>query len=135
MNNFECQKLISQLLGNDIISSKIEKGCLYIEIRYDKILKALTILATNSAISFSSLFDLFAVDYRKKHGSMNLYYQLHSFTLDISIFALIKVQENSEIQSATLLFNNAEWYEREAFEKFGIKFLNHLELRPIFLAS
>ena len=135
MNNQECQKLIHQLLDDNLVSSEISGSHLYVEIKADNLLRILTILATNSSLLFSTLFDLFAVDYQKKHGYIYLYYHLHSFKIDKSIFVLVKVQENSAIQSSTLLFNNAEWYEREVFEKFGVNFLNHPDLRPIFSAT
>ena len=135
MNNQECHKLIYQLLGDHVVSCEISGSHLYVEIKADNLLRILTILATNSSMLFSSLFDLFAVDYRKKHGCAYLYYHLHSFKIDKSIFVLVKVPENSEIQSTTLLFNNSEWYEREVFEKFGINFINHPDLRPIFSAN
>ena len=135
MNNQECQKLIHQLLDDNLVSSEISGSHLYVEIKADNLLRILTILATNSSLLFSTLFDLFAVDYQKKHGCTYLYYHLHSFKIDKSIFVLAKVPENSTIQSSTLLFNNAEWYEREVFEKFGINFLNHPDLRPIFSAT
>ena len=135
MNNQECHKLIYQLLGDHVVSCEISGSHLYVEIKADNLLRILTILATNSSLLFSTLFDLFAVDYQKKHGCTYLYYHLHSFKIDKSIFVLVKVPENSEIQSTTLLFNNSEWYEREVFEKFGINFINHPDLRPIFSAN
>lgn len=132
MNNRECQKLIDQLLSDCVVSSEISGSYVYVEINAENLLRILTILATSSTISFSSLFDLFAVDYRKKYGHICLYYHLHSFKIDKSIFVSAKVQEKSKVQSATILFNNAEWYEREVFEKFGVDFINHPDLRPIF---
>ena len=134
MNNKECQKLIYQLLDDDIVSSEISGSYVYVEITADNLLRVLTILATSSTTLFSSLFDLFAVDYRKRYGCICLYYHLRSFTIDRSIFVSVKLQAPTELQSATLLFKNAEWYEREVFEKFGVNFLNHPDLRPMFSA-
>ncbi len=131
MNNKECQKLIDHLLGDYVVDSEISGSYVYIEINIDNLLRALTILATSSTILFSSLFDLFAVDYRKKQGYICLYYHLHSFKIDKSIFVLVKLQKNLDIQSVTILFRNAEWYEREVFEKIGVNFINHPDLRPI----
>ncbi len=128
MNNQECQKLIFQLLGGDIIDFKIDYGHLYIKIKANDVLKVLTVIATNSSTSFISLFDLFVVNYNEYDC---LYYQLHSFILDKSIFVFCKILNNTSLQSVTLLFQNAAWYEREAFEKFGIRFINHPDLRPI----
>lgn len=128
MNNQECQKLILQLLGKDVVNFKIDHGYLYIEINASDVLKVLTVIATNSLTSFVSLFDLFVVNYNEYDC---LYYQLHSFIIDKSVFVFCKILKNTRPQSVTLLFQNAAWYEREAFEKFGIRFINHPDLRPI----
>ncbi|HFS82613.1 MAG TPA: NADH-quinone oxidoreductase subunit D, partial [Epsilonproteobacteria bacterium] len=43
--------------------------------------------------------------------------------------------EKCEIASLTPLFPGAEWHEREAYSMFGVKFLNHPDLRPIIVSE
>lgn len=43
--------------------------------------------------------------------------------------------ESCEIESLTPLFKGANWHEREAFSMFGVKFLNHPDLRPIIVSQ
>ena len=48
MNNKECQKLIYQLLDDNIVSSEISGSYVYVEITADNLLRVLNILATSS---------------------------------------------------------------------------------------
>jgi NADH:ubiquinone oxidoreductase subunit D/Ni,Fe-hydrogenase III component G len=43
--------------------------------------------------------------------------------------------ETCEIESLTPMFPGAEWHEREAYSMFGVKFLNHPDLRPIIVSE
>ena len=43
--------------------------------------------------------------------------------------------DKCEIESITPLFPGAEWHEREAYSMFGVKFLNHSDLRPIIVSE
>jgi len=43
--------------------------------------------------------------------------------------------KSCEIESLTPMFPGAEWHEREAYSMFGVKFLNHPDLRPIIVSE
>ncbi len=131
MNNNDCQKLIKSLLGKDISEIKLSNGNLYFSINQNSVLRCMSILNSNTGTLFSTLTDCFAVDYLKQRGEFSIYYQLHSYKLDKNIFIVTNVKENEQVQSATVLFENANWYEREIFDMFGIKFSDHPDMRRI----
>ena len=42
-------------------------------------------------------------------------------------------RDKPEIDTISDIFKTAEWHERETYEMFGVKFLNHPDLRPLLL--
>ena len=131
MNNVSCQRLVNSILGELVVSTQISGGILYIQVSSDVVLRCMTILATNSESLFASLTDCFAVTYKSAKQYHEIYYQLHSYKLDTTIFVVATIRNDNPIQSATILFSNANWYEREIFEKNGINFANHPNLANI----
>ena len=131
MNNNDCQKLIKSILGKNVSSIAVNGDNLYFTISQNSALRCMSILSSNTESLFSSLTDCFAVDYTKQRGEFAIYYQLHSCKLDQSIFIVINVKKDVQMQSATVLFENANWYEREIFDMFGIIFNDHPDMRRI----
>ena len=136
MNNVSCQRLVNSILGELVVSTQISGGILYIQVSSDVVLRCMTILATNSESLFASLTDCFAVTYNSAKQYHEIYYQLHSYKLNTTIFVVATIRndnliQSATIQSATILFSNANWYEREIFEKNGINFANHPNLANI----
>ncbi|MEK9770907.1 MAG: NADH-quinone oxidoreductase subunit C [Nitrosomonadales bacterium] len=96
-------------------------------------------LKHDSAFQFKQLIDLCGVDYKDfpqdnfLHSRYAVVYHLLSIQKNIRIRLKAFIQDNDypKIESICDLFNNANWYEREAFDLFGIMFLNHPDLRRI----
>ena len=61
-----------------------------------------------------------------------VYYLFSNYKAQCGIFAKT---ENLKLQSATTFFQNANWYEREIFERFGVAFVGHPDLRPLMSAN
>lgn len=80
---------------------------------------------------FQQLIDLTAVE--QPDGLFHVIYVLRNLNLNKIVF--VKVITSEEVQSITNIFSNAEWYECEVYEMFGIKFLNHPNLRRILTDS
>lgn len=131
MNNSDCKRLIKSILGKEISETTLRAGNLYFTIKQNTVLRCMSILRSNTETLFSALTDCFAVDYLKQREEFSIYYQLHSYKLDKNIFVVTSVKQNEQIKSATVLFENANWYEREIFDMFGIKFIDHPDMRRI----
>ncbi len=67
-------------------------------------------------------------------GTISVYYHLHSIIqnhkLTLKVFTS---REEPEIESVESVWKTADWHEREAYDMFGIKFLNHPDLRRILM--
>jgi NADH-quinone oxidoreductase subunit C len=85
--------------------------------------------------SFTVLTDETAVDYwRRKEPRFEIVYQLHNREKNLRLFLRTPVSEDDPItQSIVSLFPNANWYEREIWDLFGIRFEDHPDLRRLLL--
>lgn len=102
-------------------------------------LQAMQVLRDAPDCRFEQLMDLCGVDYstygdREQEG---LRYGVVSHLLSVSLNQRVRVKvfctddDFPLVQSVTGLWNSAEWYEREAFDLFGIVFDGHNDLRRI----
>ena len=83
---------------------------------------------------FTRLSTITAVDWYPAEPRFEVVYHLHS--LEKNRYLRIKCRlpgENPEIDSATGIWRSANWYERETFDMFGIRFRNHPNLIRILM--
>ncbi len=67
-------------------------------------------------------------------GTLSIYYHLDSILLKHKVTLKVSApREEPEIESVESVWRCADWHEREAFDLFGIKFLNHPDLRRILM--
>lgn len=120
---------ISQALDNDIISTDISRDELTIVVRADHIQKVLTYLKDDQACLFRQLVDICGVDYPERVRRFDVVYHLLSIELNQRIRVKIETDEDTAIPSAVDVFPAAGWFEREAWDMYGIFFAGHPDLR------
>ncbi|MCB0726718.1 MAG: NADH-quinone oxidoreductase subunit C [Ignavibacteria bacterium] len=83
-------------------------------------------------LSFDYMFCLTGVDWVTH---MMVVYHLYSTKNDHTVVMKVKIddRENPEVETLCDIWKTAEFHEREVYDLFGIKFLNHPDLRRIFL--
>ncbi len=82
-------------------------------------------------LNFDFLFCLTAVDMEEYFLSV---YHFRSTNFDHELVVKAKIEkENPEIHTVSHIWKTAEFHEREAYDLMGIKFINHPDLRRIFL--
>jgi NADH-quinone oxidoreductase subunit C len=132
LSNIE-KNIIKTVLGNDLISITDHNDHTHVRVIPNSIVKISTMLFSNDDLLFSVLMDSFAVSTSTTEDDdrFELYYHLYSQRLNKRLFVVTEI-ESEVIHSLTVVFENINWYEREMFNTFGIKFLRHPDLRPIF---
>jgi NADH-quinone oxidoreductase subunit C len=85
--------------------------------------------------SFRVLTDQTAVDYwKRREPRFEVVYQLHNREKDQRLFLRIPIpEEDPALPSVVGIFPNANWYEREIWDLFGIRFEGHPDLRRLLL--
>jgi len=83
---------------------------------------------------FVRLSTVTAVDRYPAEPRFEVVYHLHSVERNQRVRLKCRVRgEDPVIESVTGVWRSADWYEREVFDLFGIRFLNHPDLRRIML--
>jgi NADH-quinone oxidoreductase subunit C len=80
---------------------------------------------------FHQLVDIAGVDYPERGRRFDVVYHLLSMTKNRRVRIKVQTDEDTAVPSATAVFPNADWYEREAFDMYGIFFDGHPDLRRI----
>jgi NADH-quinone oxidoreductase subunit C len=83
---------------------------------------------------FNRLSGVTALDWTPLEPRFEVVYFLHSLEKNERLRLKCKISgENSEIDSVTAVWRGANWYEREVFDLFGIRFRNHPNLCRIMM--
>ena len=91
-------------------------------------------LKEDNDLKFNILADLTAVDYWKKDPRFQVVYHFLSLENKFRIRVKAPVKESDcEVPTLCGLWPAANWYEREVFDMFGIKFKGHPDLRRILM--
>lgn len=109
------------------ISEEENSGALVV--KKESLLKLSACLKDNKGLSFDSLHCLSAVD---KKESMELVYIFHSLAHRRMLTVKVQLSKDDlNVDTLTHLWKSADWFEREAYDLFGINFIGHPDLRRI----
>ncbi len=130
--------------GDDTFTRQVTKDeILTLWMPLDKIREVLQYLKTNISRPFTFLFDLTAIDERTRDTfkynsfpSADFTLVYHLFSYQRNDFLRLKVALKGEhplVPSITRIWDNANWYEREVYDMFGIRFEGHPHLTRILM--
>ncbi|ALE03820.1 NADH-quinone oxidoreductase subunit C [Bartonella ancashensis] len=118
-------------LGDKLEESVLAFGELTLVSRLDAILDVLTFLRDDPDCQFINITDISGVDYPSRDKRFDVSYQLLSPSQNLRIRVKVRTDESTPVASACSVFSGAEWYEREAYDMYGILFSGHPDLRRI----
>jgi NADH-quinone oxidoreductase subunit C len=97
----------------------------------DRIVELLTVLRDDPGLRFQQLIDLCGADYPKRARRFDVVYHLLSMTRNIRVRIKVEVDEDTPVPSICPVYPAANWFEREAFDMYGIFFTGHPDLRRL----
>lgn len=106
-------------------------GELIVSVSREQLLPLLTFLRDDAACLFSQLTDLCGVDYPEREQRFDVVYNLLSLKMNRRIRVKVQTDEVTPVPSCVGIWPAAIWYEREAWDMYGILFSNHPDLRRI----
>ena len=132
------QAALAEALGETLRKSVVDRGQLTIEVEARDLATACGILRDSPSLAFTELVDLIGVDYR---GYANAW----SGKRYAVVYNLLSIRHNARVRVRTFcpddnfpsvdtvlgIWPSANWYEREAFDLYGIVFKGHPDLRRI----
>ena len=127
----DLEKKINSELATKIKESKILHDQLYLSINFEDLLDVVLLIKTNKDTKFRQLIDITAVDYPENQKRFKIVYLFLSHETNKRILLSYYINENEKISSLTKIFPSANWMEREIFDMYGVKFVDHPDLRRI----
>ena len=118
-------------LPQQVLVARVEYGELTVTVAPEGIVKVMTMLRDDSNCLFKQLTDLCGADYPDREKRYEVVYNLLSVSQNQRIRVKVMTDEDTPVPSVTPVFNAAGWYEREAWDLYGIFFSNHPDLRRI----
>jgi len=127
----ELETEVRAALGDAVRDSVIAYDELTILVDGARIVEVLTRLRDDSALRFVSFIDLCGADYPGRERRFDVVYHLLSPYKNRRIRIKVEADEVTPVPSAIDVFPAANWFEREAYDLYGILFSGHPDLRRI----
>ena len=127
----ELGEQIAAALPDDVIEHGVALGELVVSVQRGSIVRVLTFLRDDSNCQFKCLMDICGVDYPDRDERFEVVYHLLSLSHNQRIRVKLSTDEETPVPSVTGVFGSAGWWEREAWDMFGIYFSDHPDLRRI----
>jgi NADH-quinone oxidoreductase subunit C len=122
---------IAASMTSAITGQTIAAGELTLTAKADQIHPVLMFLRDDPRCRFTTLVDICGVDYPERGTRFDVVYHLLSMHLNQRIRIKIETDEEVAVPSVASIFPCADWFEREAFDMYGILFSNHPDLRRL----
>ncbi|MEP9353696.1 NADH-quinone oxidoreductase subunit C [Xanthobacter sp. KR7-65] len=122
---------VSGALAGAVLGSDIAHGELTLFVEPSQIVKATTFLRDDPACLFTCIVDVCGVDYPAREKRFEVVYHLLSVKQNLRIRLKVATDEDTPVPSICGVFPGANWFEREAYDMYGILFTGHPELRRL----
>lgn len=122
---------IMRSLAGAVTGYRVEYGELTIDVKADSIVKTVTFLRDNPQCQFINVIDVCGADYPARDKRFDVVYHLLSPKKNTRIRLKVQAGEGEAVPSICGVFPGANWFEREAYDLYGILFTGHPELRRL----
>jgi len=119
----------AEMVGALGVEAQVAFGELTLIAGRDSIIEVLT--ALKERFGFQQLLDLCGVDFPDREERFEVVYHLLSMTRNARVRVKLTTDEVQPVPSVVGVFPCADWFEREAFDMYGILFSGHPDLRRL----
>jgi len=127
----ELASYIGEKLPGKIVEHKVAYGELTLSVAANDIVPILTFLRGDVQCQFVSIIDICGADYPSRSKRFDVVYHLLSPRQNQRVRVKVQTDEETPVPSVTDVFPGADWFEREAYDLYGILFTGHPDLRRL----
>lgn len=117
--------------ASDVVGFEVAYGELNVTVQRETIVGLVQWLVSDPNTGFISLIDVCGVDYPQRELRFDVVYHLLSPTRNLRIRLKLETDEVTPVPSITSILPGADWFEREAYDMYGILFTGHPDLRRL----
>lgn len=133
MTTAEAVKELKSKFEHAVVNQTDFLGETTLELRHENLLEVLSFLKNEASCDYEVLMDLTGVDYLHPRMRTKVLYWLQNPSTLERLRIIVFVERDAALPSVISLWEGANWYERELFDMFGIKFKGHPDLKRILM--
>lgn len=122
---------LAEKLGGKIGESVLAYGELTLSVSAADLISVATFLRNDVQCQFVSFIDISGADYPAREKRFDVVYHLLSPRQNLRIRLKVATDEDTPVPSLTGVYPGADWFEREAYDLYGILFSGHPDLRRL----
>lgn len=127
----ELAEYVAAAFPGEVAATEVAFHELMVAVERESIVKVLTFLRDDANCGFRVLVDICGVDWPEREARFDMVYNLLSPTHNQRIRVKVRTDERRPLPSVAGVFSSAGWYEREAWDMYGIMFSGHADLRRL----
>ena len=127
----ELGKTIAAALPGAVKGQTIAAGELTVTVEGGEIVRVMETLKNDPRFDFKLLMDIAGVDWPQREPRFDVHYHLLSITKNVRVRITAGVAEGVALPTIVAVHPGANWFEREAFDMYGIVFSDHPDLRRL----
>ncbi|HEY8577156.1 MAG TPA: NADH-quinone oxidoreductase subunit C [Devosia sp.] len=122
---------IANSLDGAVLAQEVAFGELTLIVARDEIVTVAQFLRDDARCRFVAFVDVCAVDYPARDPRFEVVYHFMSPYLNQRIRVKLAADDETPVPSISTVYRGADWYEREAYDLYGVLFSGHHDLRRI----
>jgi len=127
----ELGEQVTQALAGAVTGYRVAHRELTLEVKTQEIVKVAKFLRDDPRCQFINITDICGVDWPARALRFDVVYHLLSPKKNLRVRLKVTTDETTPVPSITPVFPGANWFEREAYDLYGVLFTGHPELRRI----
>ncbi len=122
---------IADALGDAILARTVAFGQLTVTARASEIVRVIQFLRDDPRCQFWCFIDVTAVDWPGREKRFDVVYHLLSPRRNFRVRVKVETDEVTPVPSIVSVYRGADWFEREAYDLYGVLFSGHPDLRRL----